>query len=350
MARQHVHNRRAGRGNTGASWISYSDIMAALLLVFVLFLTYNLYQYNSMIEIKTNELNQKQALLDEKEGFIIIQQGKIDSQQIELDQIRLDLDAKQDELDKQTIILIGQQEELENAKATLASQQTELDKLQILLASREMELNAATELLGAQQAALDAQQAAFNAQSKRLDALVGVRTQIIQDLSIALAGSNLNASVDKNTGDITLESTVFFNTASYTIKDEGQRMLDQFLPLYLSVLLRPEYADYLGEIIIEGHTDSDGSYLNNLELSQNRALTVAKYCLSMPSLSRQQRNLLQSILTAKGRSSSDLIYNADGTENKDASRRVEFKFSLRDSDMINQMREILNGNLPGGIQ
>ena len=46
MARQHVHNRRAGRGNSGSSWISYSDIMAALVLVFVLFLVYNLYQYN----------------------------------------------------------------------------------------------------------------------------------------------------------------------------------------------------------------------------------------------------------------------------------------------------------------
>ena len=34
MARQRIHNRRAGRGSsgTGASWISYSDMMAALLL------------------------------------------------------------------------------------------------------------------------------------------------------------------------------------------------------------------------------------------------------------------------------------------------------------------------------
>ena len=40
MARQRVHNRRAGRGSAGggASWISYSDMMAALLLVFVLIL------------------------------------------------------------------------------------------------------------------------------------------------------------------------------------------------------------------------------------------------------------------------------------------------------------------------
>ncbi len=46
MARQRIHNRRAARGSSGggASWISYSDMMAALLLIFVLILAYSLYQ------------------------------------------------------------------------------------------------------------------------------------------------------------------------------------------------------------------------------------------------------------------------------------------------------------------
>ena len=44
MARQRIHNRRASRGaQGGVSWISYSDMMAALLLIFVLILTYSLY-------------------------------------------------------------------------------------------------------------------------------------------------------------------------------------------------------------------------------------------------------------------------------------------------------------------
>ena len=66
MARQHVHNRRAGHGNGGFSWISYSDIMAALVLVFVLFLVYNLYHYNQLLTIKTREIEQQQALEDAK--------------------------------------------------------------------------------------------------------------------------------------------------------------------------------------------------------------------------------------------------------------------------------------------
>jgi chemotaxis protein MotB len=90
-----------------------------------------------------------------------------------------------------------------------------------------------------------------------------------------------------------------------------------------------------------GHTDSKGSYLFNLELSQNRALQVATYCLQLPQLTGGQRALLQDIITAKGRSYSDLIMNPDGTENMDASRRVEIQFRLKDSEMIQKMNDIL---------
>ena len=61
MAR--IRNRRAARtSNSGASWISYSDMMAALLLVFVLILSVSLYQYFTMLETKTAELDAQKAL------------------------------------------------------------------------------------------------------------------------------------------------------------------------------------------------------------------------------------------------------------------------------------------------
>ena len=110
--------------------------------------------------------------------------------------------------------------------------------------------------------------------------------------------------------------------------------------------MQPEYKDYVAEIIIEGHTDSDGTYTSNLKLSQERALSVAQYCLEMDGLSGSMKNKLQDILTATGRSESDLVYNADGSENKEASRRVEFKFRLIDTQMLQQMNDILrSGNM-----
>jgi len=328
MARQHVHNRRAGHGNGGFSWISYSDIMAALVLVFVLFLVYNLYHYNQLLTIKTREIEQQQALvvsqqnqLEEQAGILIVQQANLDAASAALTQAQLDLAARENELKQQTIILIGKMDELEEAKATLASKETELNSLQLQLS---------------------AQKELFDAQTQRLEEMVGVRSSIVKELSSILARRNIAAQVDQNTGDITLDSKVFFQTNSSDIREDGKLLLDQFVPLYLSVLLQDQYIDYIGEIIIEGHTDSSGTYLKNLQLSQNRALRVAEYCLSMSSLSARQRQLLQKILTAKGRSSNDLVYYADGTENMEASRRVEFKFALKDAEMISEMNTILN--------
>ena len=63
----------------------------------------------------------------------------------------------------------------------------------------------------------------------------------------------------------------------------------------------------------------------------------------MPSLTSAQKHQLQKILTAKGRSYADLIY-VNGVEDAEASRRVEFKFSLKDSEMIEEMNRILSGD------
>ena len=305
MARQRIHNRRIGRGSsgTGASWISYSDMMAALLLIFVLVLTYSLYQYFTMLETKTKELDDQRIILD--------------AQAVRLQQAEDELDSKEQKL----IVIQG-----------------DLDKLQVILVSQQADLEAATLKLQQQQDALDAQ-------ALRIDSLIGVRAAMIRDLSSALAAANLKAAVDPNTGDIMLDSAVFFETGSSEIKPEGRALLDLFVPVYLDVLLRDQYADYLGEIIIEGHTDSKGTYNANLRLSQNRALQVAIYCLDMPSLTAAQKTKLQQILTAKGRSYADLVL-VNGVEDADASRRVEFKFSLKDAEMIEEMNRILSGGIP----
>jgi len=317
MARIRIHNRRAGRGSsgTGASWISYSDMMAALLLIFVLILTYSLYQYFTMLETKTKELNDQQIILDQQS---------------------IDLQLARDELDKKEATLVIIQGSLDELKLKLDDQEKTLAQLQIVLSDKEAELEQAT-------IRLQEQKDLLNAQALRIDNLIGIRTTMIQDLSTSLSAANLKAVVDPATGDIMLDSAVFFETGSSEIRQEGKELLDRFVPVYLDVLMRDEYADYLGEIIIEGHTDSKGSYESNLKLSQDRALQVALYCLRMPSLTPARKAQLQKILTAKGRSYADLIY-ADGVEDPEASRRVEFKFSLKDAEMIEEMNRILSGS------
>ena len=211
MAKRRSKSRVSG-GDRGAAWISYSDMMAALLLLFVLVLCYNVYQYFSMLETKTTELQDKEALL-------IVQQGTLDEQAIILADKQAELDLKQDELDQMLILLGDQQSTLDSQSTTLQEQQIIIIATQALLSERETELAAANLALQDKQIALDdatlllqQQQLALSNQQQKLDDLVGVKTQIIRELSDALSKSNLSATVDRNTGDIVLESTVFFDT------------------------------------------------------------------------------------------------------------------------------------------
>ena len=63
QVRRRIRRAPSG-GDHGSHWISYSDMMASLLLVFVLAVIYSVYQYYSMLEIKTQQLNEQQAELD----------------------------------------------------------------------------------------------------------------------------------------------------------------------------------------------------------------------------------------------------------------------------------------------
>lgn len=346
MARQRIHNSRAGKGgNSGASWISYSDLMCALLLMFVLMLCVILYQYFTMIETKTAELDQQKLLitdqqlkLDEQTLQIAAQQVTMDHQNAQIAVIMTQLDEQASALEEAYIILGENQAKLQEAQSTLAGKEAQLIILQHELANKENELNAAIQVLNAQQAALASK-------TDEIEDMVGMKTEIIAELSTSLSRANLSAAVDKNTGDIVLDSAVLFKTGSSDIQADGKYLLNRFIPVYLEVLLRPEYADYLGQIVIEGHTDDVGTWENNMKLSQERAYEVMMYVLGMYREGSAERELLQQLLTATGRSETDLIYYP-GTYvvNQDASRRVEFKFSLKDAEMIEEMNRLLQGN------
>ena len=327
MARSHYSARNGGRTDSGAHWISYSDMMASLLLVFVLAVCYSVYQYYNMLAIKTQQLNEQQAEL-ERQQVVLAQKEE------EVDALNVTLMGKEKELALIQVQLDAQQEELNAARTALLSKEDELNALQLQLDEQRDKLTAMQVLLTSQQEELARQQA-------RIEALIGVKYEIIQTLSAALSQADLNASVDSK-GAIVLEGSILFDSAQSNITEAGQAFLNRFLPVYLSVLLRDEYKDYVGEIVIEGHADSTGTYERNIGYATDRAEAVAKYCLNMPGLTGRQRSLLESLLTVSSRSSADPIM-VNGVEDKTASRRVVFKFSMRDADMIEELNRLLVG-------
>ena len=332
--RQHVSHRRPGGG--GVQWLSFSDLMSALLLIFILIMFYIMYQYFDMYEINMAEIARQQFDLDQANA--------------DLDEQRTKLTEAEAQMVAQQIRLNAAQADLDDAQSILASQQDELNKAQSLLDEKESEIAAQREQLdalsiqlGDQQSQIDAQQKVLDDQQNQLEALVGLRTRIITSLSSALKDASISAQVDPTNGSIALESDVLFELGQYDLSDRGERFIDRFLPVYLNVLFSEEYRDYVSEIIIEGHTDSLGTYIDNLELSQQRALAVASYVLDdgYRAITADQKRQLRQVATANGRSFSDPVLDEAGNEDMDASRRVVFKFRLTDEQMIQQLKNIL---------
>jgi chemotaxis protein MotB len=341
----------------GSNWLSFSDLMSSLLLIFILIMFYIMYQYFDMYEINMAEiarqqydLDQANADLNEKTEKLSEAEEKMLAQQIRLNAAQKDLEDAEGILAQQQKDLATAQSLLDEKEQEITSQKTALDALsaqlsaqQVKLDEQQIKLDEQQNTMNAQQVKLDEQQLTLEQQQVQIEQLVGLKTRIISSLSDALRAAHISAQVDPSNGSIALESDVLFATNKFELTEQGQAFIDQFLPVYLNVLLSEDYRPYVTEIIIEGHTDSDGDYITNLKLSQQRALAVASYVLADDyyGISGEQKRLLRSLATANGRSWSDLVRDANGVEDKDASRRVVFKFRMTDEQMIQQLKNIL---------
>lgn len=141
------------------------------------------------------------------------------------------------------------------------------------------------------------------------------------------------------------------------VPPEFKNVLNNFFPQYIKIL--EDYKEYVEEIRIEGHTSSvwkgeselekfysreDAVYLENMELSQNRARNVLKHVLRInhPQIALN-KNWIKENLTANGLSSSQPIFNIDRTENEEESRRVEFRVVTKSENLIYEIMRILEG-------
>ena len=174
-----------------------------------------------------------------------------------------------------------------------------------------------------------------------LDQIMGVRAKLIEELRDTFTESTYGIEVDERTGAIIFNTEILFAYDDAELKSGSYEFLDEFVPLYLDVLFASGYADYIAEVIIEGHTDRDGSYLYNLQLAQERAYSVAEYILSDDFPYKHIQENLSEKLTVNSKSYTDFRTDDRGDYSAEASRRVEFKFRLKDEEILNKTRELL---------
>ena len=311
-------------------WRSYSDMMAGVLLLFILIMCVTLFQAQQSYNESLQERDEKIALQEEYNQELLDKQNA--------------LNEKDGTIQSQDEQLKSQSEQLATQQAKLKEQEQKLSDQQDQLTALAAKLKKQKKTLNKQQAALDEKTALLKDQQEQIDQIIGVKADVIEALKKEFSKNNIDVNIDAQTGALTLQSNVLFNYDESDLSDAGKTALEQILPIYCKVLLQDDYKDYLAEIIIDGYTDTDGDYSYNLQLSQQRSLAVAQYLLDIQGnfLSSDQSGDLQQFLTVNGHSMANPVLDADGNVDKDASRRVEIKFRLKDDEMIDELNQIMS--------
>lgn len=321
--------RRKKTYNRHNIWRSYSDMMAGLLLLFVLVMC-----------ISFMEAQKSYRLRLEEEASHLQTQNELLAQ---LQERESEVDAKQLALDEQSALLKAQQEDLDEKSALVLSQQQDLADKEALVLTQQQALDEQSALMQKQQAALDEQESLMAEQQRKIEQIIGVKADLIAVLKDEFDQHNLSVVIDEATGSIALDSNVLFGYNESELTEEGIAMLGEVLPIYCKVLMAPQYQEYLAELSIDGYTDTTGDYMYNLQLSQERAMAVANYLFADAGafLTEEELTNLKQKLTSNGHSMSNPVYS-DGQINMDASRRVEVRFRLKDEEMINELKQILD--------
>lgn len=397
-------------------WISYADLMAGLLFVFILLigaivskstllktelhdkkdklsvLSHTLEEKEERLNILGKSLEESQTLSAEQKKLLTLKNARIHKDVSKLTEQEKQIKEQNTRLAKAQLLMSKNDkllklklDEIEKLNRLLLKEKTKEDKLkgkivlvQSLLDEKNEVLKKKTEALAKEKkslkdyegkvivlsnqlkgakdeavvkeekllmllSAMDEKKTKYDdllqklqAQKAKIKSLTGIKLKVVAALKKAL-GSKIN--IDKKTGSLRLASNILFDVGKATLKDEAKVELKTAFEEYIGTLIsNKEIKPHLDKIIIEGHTDSDGGYIYNLKLSQQRALAVMEYLLT---LDFSKKHNIKPLMTASGRAYLDAIMK-DGVEDKEASRRIEIKFRLKNDDAMHEIEKVLD--------
>ncbi len=355
-------------------WISYADLMAGLLFVFILLIgaivsksiilksdlskkedqlsstESELVKKRERLELLAREVEDKNKLMGQKDDVLSAQEQQLKFKSEEIDKLTkmlLDANTKNDRLNGKIVLvqnLLDQSKaKLDQKENTLKEQEGKIVILSDQLTKKEDQLQLDKEQLLQLANALDEKETEYTRivqtlqdQKAKIKSLTGIKIKVIAALKEQL-GSQI--TIDPKNGSLRLNSSILFDVGSATLKEEAKETLKKSFEEYIGALVtNPLIKPHLDRIVIEGHTDSDGSYLYNLDLSQRRAFAVMNYLLT---LDFAKIHNIKPLMSASGRAYQDAVY-VDGVEDKEASRRIEIKFTLKNDDALHEIEKVLD--------
>ena len=145
--------------------------------------------------------------------------------------------------------------------------------------------------------------------------LIGKKMDKAKAAAAQVANAEVSTVTDANGLEavkVSFDNGILFATGKSNLQSGAMTSLRDFATKVLNV-----YTDC--DVDIHGYASSDGSEETNMTLSQNRANAVRNYLINNCRVSTSQIQNTQGY----GEDPNYLVYNADGTENRAASRRVE---------------------------
>lgn len=287
------------------------------------------------LQISSEQIKNITAILEDKENNIILLNKNLEDEKnvvlSKMEQISLNIE----EMDKLKALLFSyelKEKEQSNINSELS---TKVKNQENMISLKDEELIMLENKILTQSKIHQKLVEEFDITKVKIKHLTGIKITVISKLREKL-GKSIN--IDEKSGAITFSSNILFDQGKYTLKEESKKELSVILKKYLQALLDNEsIRKYIHSITIEGHTNSDGSYLDNLALSQQRALEVMQFLYTSQIADKK---LLRKYVNASGRSYSDIVYK-NGIEDKDNSRRIEIKFRIKNEVAIKELQNFL---------
>lgn len=176
----------------------------------------------------------------------------------------------------------------------------------------------------------------YEATADTITELLDSRQQVVGELRERFASSDrIHVRPD---GTVRFAGSLLFDQGSALVSPQGRVELTSFAQDYFPLLLDNQgFRSLLTRIVVEGHTNDDGIYELNLDLSHARSLSVMLVLLEAADVYRDD---LEALVTANGRSFADLLFVPDGRVDKAGSRRIEIRFQLDDEALVRRVLEL----------
>lgn len=176
------------------------------------------------------------------------------------------------------------------------------------------------------------------------DTQVAIYESLMQEFENDL--DRWHAEIDKESLAFRFNSPeVLFASGQIELREPFERILTDFFPRYLTVL--GTFKNSIDEVRIEGHTSSvwnrdtspTDAYFNNMALSQGRTRSVLNYVYSLLPEGSEESQWVRKHIAAVGYSSSRLVLDDQGVEDRERSRRVTFRVVTNAETQIRKILE-----------